>query len=168
MTENSWFYTDASVSRKQSIAHRRILLLDPNNWLLVVDKVQPLNKTTALKHEFTQWFHLNPLAQQTLNILGQSQYQIGSLPVIFRSLTSGEEGFSVHKGEKLPHYQGWRSNTPGELIANFAVGSKMEGEQVEIVTLIDITGKKILNSSFEGDPFTGLINASWTYADGKK
>jgi len=168
MTENSWFYTDASVSRKQSIAHRRILLLDPNNWLLVVDKVQPLDKASAKKHEFTQWFHLNPLAQPTLNIPGQSQYQIGSLPVTFRSLTSGEEEFSVHKGEKLPRYQGWRSNTPGELVANFAIGSKVEAEQTEIVTLIDITGKKILNSSFEGDPLTGFFHASWTYADGEK
>lgn len=168
MTNEGWFQAIASVPRHENFKQTRIIVSAPQEWLLVVDQVENTNEMdTTEDNQFTQWFHLNPTAIRSSNSTGLGEFTINDLTVSFIDLNEKQSTYQIVKGEKEPRYQGWHSNQAKSLIPNFAIGTTKNGRNATFATLINISGKNVVSSSFERSEDNNGFKASWTYDDGE-
>ena len=111
--------------------HRRLLILAPGEWLLVVDRMQPPAETAPVKkglfglgggggtrRRYDQWFHLAP--DYEANPLGSASYYADDAAsgarLFVASLMKGVVGSDVYKGASKPRLQGWTSPRDGVLL----------------------------------------------------
>jgi Heparinase II/III-like protein len=165
-TPQGWFYADAVVVRKKSVEHRRVVVLNPNKWLLVYDRLAPAKGVEPREHTFTQWLHLNPAARLTGQGPEQVHFSLDGQAIVVHSLAPNAT-LAVHKGETEPRLQGWHSDQPNELVPNYAVGVTKKGAGAAIATLINLIGRGLVGGSFDPQPAGGLFKATWTYEYGE-
>lgn len=135
-TNNGVYFIESEVEHTGSITHNRLLFLNPNNWLLVIDRLTPAEDADR---NYKQWFHfaedlaVNKNGEDivvTGNNLDEKLYITELLPD-----SQTEIGPIVEQTE--PYLQGWYSPSSGVFKASPTFAFEKEaGGSVSFATLL--------------------------------
>ncbi len=126
---------------KLDVRHRRLLVFEPNAWLVVVDLL-----TGEEEHDYTQWFHL----QEDWEVVDHGKFFIAEIEeekLLIQSLSAGEVVSSMVRGVEAPRLQGWVSPAYKVILPNAALGFSNRGKTSNLVTLFrhgPIEGKLVV------------------------
>ena len=129
------YFVESEVYRKRFFAtnHRRILVYNPGNWVVVIDQL-----CSAQQHKYTQWFHFDP----ELDIVAQGNELHGDVGTTTTKLVvlplgpDDNTSLRLVKGQEEPRLQGWTSLEPRTMTANYAAGYTVVGKNALFVTLL--------------------------------
>jgi hypothetical protein len=111
------YFVDAEVSHKVlGVTQKRLLLLKPREWLVVVDWLRG-----KAAHRYTQWFHFNPKLSVS-KIAGGAFYTKAGGKTLYIGNLNAIGGSSLIKGKTRPRIQGWTSYSFNTKKANYALG----------------------------------------------
>jgi hypothetical protein len=143
--------------------HRRVLLIKPGAWLLVIDHLKSQDK-----HKFTQWFHFHPdlLLKQELDKTFVDMHEDTRVWVDQFDTDSRIEHI---KAQFEPRLQGWTSLEPYKLTPNDALGYTVDDKAEHTFATLFSFGKEdakpkldLLKSSSNGK----YIRAKWKTPNG--
>ena len=127
------------------VAHRRIVVHDPQRFLLIVDLL-----SSAKSHEYIQWFHLHPELvaiienEDSVCINDDTGEVIGEIS----PLTDSDEVILAH-GEIEPRLQGWTSISGTQLVPSSAIGFRRRGESTTFATILTLGDSKVTVKRFK-------------------
>jgi hypothetical protein len=131
-------FTESEVRLHATIRFRRIVLLDPGRWLLVVDWLADM---AGGSHDYRQWFHLAPEWAAIRDGAGYVA-ETGGKQLHLRSLVPGCEHGPVLRGRVEPSYAGWRSERLNELTPSpslsFQLGSRATATFATLLAFGDV------------------------------
>ncbi len=128
--EQGVYYILTRTNEFSTISFQRLVLFKPGKWLVVIDNLHDKNN---LKHEYKQWFHLDPSIRLSQADTGFSGEVNGKLLTI-ASLKGGSVRGPI-RGQTKPYLQGWYSPGAYKLEQNDAISFNENGNSAEIVTL---------------------------------
>ena len=123
-----------------STQHYRLLILNPENWLLVLDHLD--SKTNS---DFTQWFHFDPslIPSESNNGLRFINDK-NSLAVDVQYSTNSLTTLNVYRGQDDPFAMGWVSDKYKKVTERSSLGITANGKkQVVFATLLSINQSPI-------------------------
>ena len=114
--------TDCEMVVERRVRHRRVLVMAPGHWLLVLDW---LHDRTA-SHDFRQWFQFAPdwtLRRDDGIIRGEAPATdtAPAAALILTDLLDGGRIASPVRGQETPELQGWMSDAPYSLVPSTSV-----------------------------------------------
>jgi hypothetical protein len=157
---------EANLFRKRFFKtnHRRIVLLKPNAWLLVIDHLK-----SGDAHKFTQWFHIDPSLSLNQN-----------LNDIFIDLETDERLWvnNLSEGEDInhisaqfePRLQGWTSVEPYKLTPNDALGFTVEDKKEHTFATLFSFGNELERPDvemFKSSSNGKYLRAKWKAPNGE-
>jgi hypothetical protein len=133
---NGLWYLQAVWKRPERYTQRRILVLKPECWLLVYDRLTPLPEQKK-DARFSQWLHFHPEAEvQEKTAKGAILSLRGTAIHCRRLLPDGR--FSLHRGEDTPRLQGWYAEDATTLIPSPALAFHYEGREAMFAALCSL------------------------------
>lgn len=159
--EDGLYIIKAEVDRREGFNHTRMIILNPHNWLLVVDDIQAPEENEENLHTYIQWFHLNPDADIRIEdnqVIGS----INTIPLQIISLSNQPVSISTKKGQTNPRLQGWISFEYLQLIPNWAIGLTVTEHDAHFATLLKTSAsalRPIIDSDSSNENSTLLY--SW-------
>jgi hypothetical protein len=134
------YFTESAVRHWDSICHRRILLFQPGEWLLVFDW---LLDEESDPHEYLQRFHFAPeLKLREAGTHGALlELPDGGEPLHMVTLGEGELIPPV-RGQEEPELLGWISRQDRELVPSWTSGYRVEGRPAHTFATLFAFGKE--------------------------
>lgn len=134
-------YLKSKWARPDGYKQNRMIVLQPGQWLLVLDRLDPKD-TAVQKTRFSQWFHLGPQAR--LASLEQAERHEHRYAFTFPSCTLWCQPLmpvgssSTHFAETEPRLQGWVAKQKDSLVPAYAVGYHVESQTAQFATLFTL------------------------------
>lgn len=123
--------------RMLGVTHRRVLLLRPGSWLIVLDEL-----LSEQPHAYTQWLHLAPRFRMTprgSGFVGDA----GSLRLGVTTFSTRAIAFTRVRGQTSPAPQGWISQGYGQVQENDALAAAVDGDHAVIATVLALDDQPV-------------------------
>ena len=158
--------------------HRRLLVLEPGAWLVVVDRIDPPEGAKAKgvlggllrgrARDYRQWFHISP--EFEVRVTGRAAFSASEPTHETRlqalSLAPGVSVSEPVMGESEPRLQGWRSPKEGVLEPAPAIAMETASDGAAVfATLFTLGVSSLRNGTAELHDGGDRLSLGWN-ADG--
>lgn len=163
-------YLHATWERPEGYIQERTLILQPRQWLLVLDDLVRPTTAQASSNKFSQWFQLNPQAkllpqELTASIPNHAFSFSTGLCLYCKSLLFPATS-SLHLGETEPRMQGWYAVSREELAPTYSLGFHTCGYNANFATLFSLNKQCIDCMLTETETTKQVMEIS--FSDGSK
>jgi len=152
---------DSSLTIQPSLLHRRILILAPREFLLVVDWLADRSTT---RHDFRQWFQMAPSWSVCREGNGYVSHS-GDAELHVLDLLASSSPSDVYFGQEEP-LQGWTSLASGSLVpsASFNFGVE-QTDRACFATLLSLCGRPTRSSATRINSSLSRAILAWRISD---
>ena len=117
----------------RSVHHRRVLVLAPSRWLLVLDHLADEDKE---EHDFAQWFQVSPHLDLVLEAPAAASFTGDFLEQPLHCLSlSKADPIPATRGQSDPEMLGWVSLEDRVMTPTYALGFRTRGAGTSLATL---------------------------------
>jgi hypothetical protein len=153
--ESGVYYAESKVTQFDSVEHARSLIYKPNEWLIVLDK---LDDSKNEKHSYKQWFQLASNFNVTPTAGGFfAQSEKNNVYITDATGSSISNGPFV--GQKSPAYQGWYSPDVFKIEPSPSINFEREGNDSTFITLFTLDDEEPRIKNVDVDATKG--NLTW-------
>ena len=158
------YWTQGEVYRDDyNVNHQRALVLNPNQWLLVLDKLEAEDV-----HSYQQIFHLAPeysasyMDRQMNKAISPITATNKKNKLFIRNVSNGKAMSTLTHGKLEPHIQGWISETYLKDEPRTTIVFKSKAQNLTIATLFSFNSLyTISHSKIHFTESTESINICW-------
>ena len=140
--QNGLAVTDCELTQLRAVRHRRVLVMAPGHFLLVVDWLNDRNES----HDYRQWFQFAPewlferSADGALAISPGSESMPAASMAVLNLIDENQMG-ALAFGQEKPELQGWHSNAPNSLVPSASLPvNALSRKMGRFATLIVLDG----------------------------
>ena len=162
--QNGLAVTDCNVAHDNGVQHRRVLVMRPNHFLLVIDELAGQGP-----HDYRQWFQLAPewtveASSHGLSALAPANGERSAERLTILNFMPENAFAAPVRGQEKPRLQGWTSDAPNSLTPATSICVEALARSTALFVTLAVFGDGALvgpgTSMFEAQPDHGHLRWS--------